>query len=133
MPQFTLDVRASKMDPAGTLTTLGREFMTKVRAAAVAAIAALCALIASGATSQADEVPAYKDASLPVQQRVDDLIERMSLEEKIGQMTQTERYQVFDNEEPIKTYMLGSILSGGGSTPTQNTPKAWADMIDRFQ
>ena len=28
---------------------------------------------------------------------------------------------------------LGSILSGGGSTPAQNTPEAWADMIDRFQ
>ena len=27
----------------------------------------------------------------------------------------------------------GSVLSGGGSTPTENTPKAWADMVDRFQ
>jgi beta-glucosidase len=57
----------------------------------------------------------------------------MTLAEKIGQMTQTERYQVFDDTSPITTYGLGSILSGGGSTPAQNTPEAWADMVDRFQ
>jgi beta-glucosidase len=75
----------------------------------------------------------YKDPSLPVKQRVDDLLSRMTLEEKVGQMTQTERFQVFDDETPITTYGLGSILSGGGSVPTDNTPKGWADMIDRFQ
>jgi beta-glucosidase len=48
-------------------------------------------------------------------------------------MTQTERYQVFDDTTPITTWKLGSILSGGGSTPTENTPTAWADMVDRFQ
>jgi beta-glucosidase len=68
-----------------------------------------------------------------VSQRVADLVSRMTLAEKIGQMTQTERYQVFDDTSPITTYGLGSILSGGGSTPAQNTPEAWADMVDRFQ
>jgi beta-glucosidase len=48
-------------------------------------------------------------------------------------MTQTERYQVYDDPTPISQYGLGSILSGGGSTPTDNTPSAWADMVDRFQ
>jgi beta-glucosidase len=80
----------------------------------------------------AAELP-YENPRLPVQKRVDDLLSRMTLEEKVGQMTQTERYQVFDNETPITTWMLGSILSGGGSTPPQNTPEAWADMVDRFQ
>ena len=28
---------------------------------------------------------------------------------------------------------LGSVLSGGGSVPTPNTPKAWADMVDGYQ
>ncbi|MDE6499805.1 MAG: beta-glucosidase, partial [Rikenella sp.] len=32
--------------------------------------------------------PAYKDASLPVEKRVDDLLARMTLEEKVGQMNQ---------------------------------------------
>ena len=48
-------------------------------------------------------------------------------------MTQTERDQVFDNPSLITTWKLGSILSGGGSAPTQNNPTAWADMVDRFQ
>jgi beta-glucosidase len=75
----------------------------------------------------------YEDARLAVPVRVADLLGRMTLEEKVGQMTQTERYQVFDDTAPITTWKLGSILSGGGSTPTQNVPTAWADMVDRFQ
>ena len=84
-------------------------------------------------TAGADETLPYEDPSLPVAQRVEDLLERMTLAEKVGQMTQTERGQVFADETPIKTYALGSILSGGGSTPPENTPEAWADMVDRFQ
>ena len=37
---------------------------------------------------EAGSVPAYMDASLPVERRVDDLMRRMTLEEKIGQMCQ---------------------------------------------
>ena len=65
--------------------------------------------------------------------RVDDLLSRMTLQEKVGQMEQTERANVFDDATPITDLKLGSILSGGGSTPVENTPEAWADMIDRFQ
>jgi beta-glucosidase len=96
----------------------------------VAAAAVVALALPSAATAQE---PPYKDPNLPIPQRVDDLLSRMTLEEKVGQMTQTERYQVFDDPTPIKTYGLGSILSGGGSTPTENTPAAWADMVDRFQ
>ena len=48
-------------------------------------------------------------------------------------MTQTERLQVDANASPIRTWKLGSILSGGGSVPDPNEPEAWADMVDRFQ
>jgi beta-glucosidase len=88
--------------------------------------------LALAAPAGADTLP-YQDPSLPVAQRVSDLVSRMTLAEKIGQMTQTERYQVYDDPSAITTYGLGSILSGGGSTPTENTPAAWADMVDRFQ
>src|SRR6478609_4205531 len=101
----------------------------------IGAAAAACVLaLAGGATGVgAAQQPPYKDPSLPVKERVADLLSRMTLDEKIGQMTQTERYQVYDDEKPITTFKLGSILSGGGSTPTENKPAAWADMIDRFQ
>ena len=54
----------------------------------IAVVLALCAAPASAAT------PAYKDARQPVNKRVADLLSRMTIEEKIGQMTQTERATV---------------------------------------
>ena len=77
--------------------------------------------------------PAYRNAGLTTQQRVDDLLSRMTTAEKIGQMTQAERIDVDADPSLITTHGFGSILSGGGSTPTGNTPEAWADMVDRFQ
>lgn len=74
----------------------------------------------------------YLDARLPVRKRVADLVGRMSLAEKAGQMTQAERGAITAPGD-IATYALGSLLSGGGSTPTPNTPGAWARMIDAFQ
>ncbi|MBV1853905.1 glycoside hydrolase family 3 N-terminal domain-containing protein [Catellatospora tritici] len=97
-------------------------------------------LTAEGATLGADTATVvinahglpYLDASLPTAQRVSDLLSRMSLAEKVGQMTQAERAAV-GSGTPIITYRLGSLLSGGGSVPNPNTPTAWADMIDNFQ
>ena len=74
----------------------------------------------------------YLNPNLPVAQRVADLMSRMTLADKIGQMTQAERGDL-THQSDITTNALGSLLSGGGSTPTPNTPEAWADMIDSFQ
>ncbi|MER7935506.1 MULTISPECIES: glycoside hydrolase family 3 N-terminal domain-containing protein [unclassified Streptomyces] len=74
----------------------------------------------------------YLDSKLPVKKRVADLLSRMSLAEKVGQMTQAERGAV-GNGGDVAAYDLGSLLSGGGSTPTPNTADAWAKMIDGFQ
>ncbi|WP_233604288.1 glycoside hydrolase family 3 protein [Micromonospora sp. HM5-17] len=77
--------------------------------------------------------PAYRNPWLPVERRVDDLLRRMTLREKVGQMTQAERAAVADNPSLIAEWHLGSILSGGGSVPTPNTPEAWVEMINGFQ
>ncbi|MFJ9566456.1 glycoside hydrolase family 3 protein [Streptomyces fuscichromogenes] len=74
----------------------------------------------------------YLDSRLPVRKRVADLLSRMSLAEKAGQMTQAERGAVGTGGD-VTAYDLGSLLSGGGSTPTPNTAAAWAQMIDSFQ
>ncbi|MET7277862.1 glycoside hydrolase family 3 N-terminal domain-containing protein [Kribbella sp. NPDC005582] len=74
----------------------------------------------------------YLNPKLPVQKRVDDLLSRMTLAEKVGQMTQAER-NALKSRSDIATYALGSLLSGGGSVPTPNTPAGWAAMIDTFQ
>jgi beta-glucosidase len=74
----------------------------------------------------------YLDSSKPIATRVADLMSRMTLADKVGQMTQAERAAV-GNGSDITTYRIGGLLSGGGSVPTPNTPAAWADMVDGFQ
>ncbi|MFE6763640.1 glycoside hydrolase family 3 N-terminal domain-containing protein [Streptomyces sp. NPDC057689] len=74
----------------------------------------------------------YQNAKLPVKQRVADLLARMSPAEKAGQMTQAER-NALSSQGDIAAYDLGSLLSGGGSVPSPNTPEAWAKMIDGYQ
>jgi beta-glucosidase len=79
------------------------------------------------------EEPSSPNDQLPsVSERVNSLLSQMSLEEKIGQMTQAER-GALQNITDIKTYFLGSLLSGGGSAPSTNSAQAWADMYDYFQ
>ncbi|MFC9730113.1 glycoside hydrolase family 3 N-terminal domain-containing protein [Streptomyces roseolus] len=74
----------------------------------------------------------YLDRRLPVERRVADLLSRMTLAEKAGQMTQAER-NALRAPGDIAGYALGSLLSGGGSVPAPNTPEAWARMIDGYQ
>ncbi|WP_370947293.1 glycoside hydrolase family 3 protein [Amycolatopsis sp. cg5] len=76
--------------------------------------------------------PAYKNAWLPVKVRVNDLLSRMTLDDKLGQMTQPERLGITDPADVAK-YRIGSLLSGGSSQPTPSTPVSWADMYDGFQ
>ncbi|WP_405573024.1 glycoside hydrolase family 3 C-terminal domain-containing protein [Streptomyces sp. NBC_01167] len=74
----------------------------------------------------------YLDKKLPVKKRVADLLSRMTLAEKAGQMTQAER-NALKSQGDIAAYDLGSLLSGGGSVPTPNAPGAWAKMVDTYQ
>jgi beta-glucosidase len=62
---------------------------------------------------------------------IEALIADMTLDEKVGQMTQAERGNATAND--VRNYFLGSILSGGGSAPASNTPTGWADMHDDYQ
>ncbi len=65
--------------------------------------------------------------------QVKPLLARMTLDEKIGQMTQAEQDQVADSSD-IETRFLGSILSGGSSDPKEgNSLQAWTDLYDRMQ
>ncbi|MEV6114257.1 glycoside hydrolase family 3 N-terminal domain-containing protein [Streptomyces sp. NPDC052109] len=128
--------------PAGTAsgTTRTVEVPTRAVKAASSAKTIPLKLTVTGAKAPA-ETPQividahglpYLNAKLPVRKRVADLLSRMSLQEKAGQMTQAERGAVGGGGD-IAAYGLGSLLSGGGSTPTPNTPEAWAKMIDGFQ
>jgi beta-glucosidase len=65
--------------------------------------------------------------------KVRELLSRMTLEEKIGQMTQAEQDALKDVND-IQKYFLGSLLSGGSSDPKAgNSLEAWTDMYDGYQ
>ena len=82
-------------------------------------------------TAAVDPNALYLDPSQPVAARVEDLVSRMTLAEKIGQMTQVEKNSISPAE--VKTFFVGSVLSGGGGSPNQNTAEAWAKMVDGYQ
>jgi beta-glucosidase len=106
-------------------------------AAAGICLAMLTALAAAPVSaSPSSAAPAkrpWMNAALAPRARAELLLAQMTLEEKVGQMTQAERGAVTGDPGLITTWRLGSLLSGGGSTPTPNTPEAWADMVDAFQ
>ena len=75
--------------------------------------------------------PIYTEPAQPVEARVEDLLARMTIDEKIGQMTQVEMGSIRPGD--ITTYYIGSILSGGDGNPNDNVPQAWQDMVNGFQ
>jgi beta-glucosidase len=65
--------------------------------------------------------------------QVKPLLARMTLAEKIGQMTQPDQESIKDLTD-IENYFVGSILSGGNSDPKEgNSLQAWTDLYDRLQ
>jgi beta-glucosidase len=73
----------------------------------------------------------YQDAQAPTAVRVRDLLARMTLPEKIGQMTQVENRSIAPAE--VRQYLIGSVLSGGGGSPEPNMPENWATMVRAYQ
>ena len=73
----------------------------------------------------------YQDPTQPIETRIDDLLARMTLAEKIGQMTQVEKNSIIP--EDVTTYFIGSVLSGGGGSPSNNTVESWVEMVEAFQ
>lgn len=94
------------------------------------------AIVAQNADERVVDKNVYMDPNQPIEVRIDALLAQMTLEEKVGQTTQLERsnannYQTMSNY--IKDYYLGSILSGGGAVPINNTFVGWVEMIYAYQ
>jgi beta-glucosidase len=104
---------------------------------------------AAAPTARAQSPAAYLDATLPVDQRVSDLLGRMNLDEKVGQMGQI-NVEVLQGSpdtpwdrgplnpdllnDVLNVNHIGSILSGGGAwPPVGDDGKAWADEINTIQ
>jgi beta-glucosidase len=68
-----------------------------------------------------------------MEERIAELLSRMTLEEKVGQVIQADINQV--TPEEVRDYNLGSILNGGGSAPdgdNRTTPDKWLELADAF-
>lgn len=128
-----MDRTSSTPTPPPLRRSRARRRRRPALASVLAAGALTAALLQVQTPAGGDEAAPYQDPSLPVAERVADLLGRMSLAEKIGQMTQAERADVDADPSLITENRLGSVLSGGGSVPDPNTPEGWADMVDRYQ
>ena len=130
--------------------------MSRISTAVVVLLAALvvATLAAAGAPGAGQPVYLNSHASIPA--RVNDLLHRMTLEEKVGQMDQIVIGKLRDttspangdcnnaggNNDPLQTtclqrtlidYTTGSILSGGTDNPADNTGKGWANQYNTIQ
>ena len=100
------------------------------RHAAALCVASACVFLA-GRQSTLAAAPAARLSSFDPQVKA--LLARMTLAEKIGQMTQPDQESIKELSD-IEQYFLGSILSGGSSDPKEgNSLQAWTDLYDRLQ
>jgi beta-glucosidase len=92
-----------------------------------------------------EDKPLYLDSMATPEQRTEDLLARMTLREKLGQITQIEVTQMLRKlsgkctledsllQKVIVQYGAGSIISGGDGAPTPNSPEVWAKMTNTLQ
>lgn len=74
----------------------------------------------------------YKNASLPIEERVNDLMTYMTLDEKIRQMAQAVNYVASPSD--VRQYMLGSIVFGGSDHPPSGLKaKDWLNFFNEYQ
>lgn len=76
-------------------------------------------------------VPAAPNAALEA--RVRSIVAGMTLEQKIGQMTQPDIRSVTPDE--VRQYYIGSILNGGGAWPSMNmhaSVEDWLNLSDAY-
>jgi len=101
--------------------------MKKAEICTAATILCLVILIISACSTAPVGLSAYDS-------QAEELLGKMTLEEKIGQMTQPEQDRVLANPGDMQKYFIGSVLSGGGSDPAEgNTLEAWTDLYDKVQ
>ena len=76
-----------------------------------------------------DPIPLDPD----VEARIDELLPKLTLEQKVGQIIQADNASITPAE--VKEYRLGSILSGGNSAPGPKPyadAKTWLEKADEF-
>jgi beta-glucosidase len=130
--------------------------MSRISTALVVLLAALVVATLAAATAPGAGQPVYLNSHASIPARVNDLLHRMTLQEKVGQMDQIVIGKLRDttspangdcnnaggNNDPLQTtclqrtlidYQTGSILSGGTDNPVNNTGRGWAEQYNTIQ
>jgi beta-glucosidase len=136
----------------------GRQFRT-VTSLSAAALCVVALVAASGPANAAPKPltgPVYLNPNAAITARVQDLLHRMTLAEKVGQMDQIVVGRLRDktnpadgnctnaggNTDPLQPNCLnavlienftGSILAGGTDNPADNTGRGWAEWANTIQ
>ncbi len=104
--------------------------MTTQSRAAVYLVACL-SLFVTGCSSLFPET--LSPAEQAIEDQATDILSKMTLEEKVGQVIQADIASV--SVEDIKKYNLGSVLNGGNSAPGGGKtadPDAWIALADQY-
>src|SRR5213080_1664822 len=130
--------------------------MSRISTAVVVLLAAFVVATLAAASAPGAGQPVYLNSHASIPGRVNDLLHRMTLEEKVGQMDQIVIGKLRDttppangdcnnahgNNDPLQTtclqrtlidYKTGSILSGGTDNPVDNTGHGWAEQYNTIQ
>jgi beta-glucosidase len=107
-----------------------RSFIESLSLAVMALPFAAC--MSSGPAPEVEAQPVGQAHLVAQDGRVDSLLALMTLEEKVGQMTQADQ-EFLESDEHIRDYMLGSLLSGGGSDPVTNSFDDWRALYEGYQ
>jgi beta-glucosidase len=86
---------------------------------------------ASTGSGEQDAARPYRNRALSPERRAEDLLSRMTLEEKIGQMTQADSGSLRPSD--VAALNLGSVLSGGSSDAPDISPRGWRTFVEAFQ
>src|SRR3982074_2409853 len=110
------------------------------RSGALGATAGLLLIGSAGASPGNAATPEaaapWTDSSRPVDSRVEALLEKMNVREKVGQMVQINTAFPLTKswmQQALITDSAGSLLSGGGDVPSPNIPNSWASNINTLQ
>ncbi len=71
------------------------------------------------------------DSSKSIDDNIATFLDKMTLQEKVGQMLQVERKNI--SIADVKGYFIGSVFAAGGSAPDENTLDGWRKMTDKYK
>tara|TARA_R110002049_G_scaffold45476_5_gene132675 strand:- start:743 stop:3097 length:2355 start_codon:yes stop_codon:yes gene_type:complete len=98
----------------------------------ITAVVSLLMFTSCSAQKTNKQILPYKNSNLSVEARVNDLLERMTLDEKIAQMNMLSlKHLKFDKKGKVTQHTLDSLFKGG-SIGTLESPFIGVDEISRF-